>query len=212
MTTILIVDDHKMMRDGLRAILEHGGHKVVGEADNGQDAVRLCGELHPNVVVMDIGMTSMNGIEATRQIAESANVIALSAHSDKRYVLRMLDAGAVGYVLKESASEELLHAIEIVSGGNAYLSPRITDVVLDRMSGKPGASAGSAYAVLGAREREVLQLLAEGRTSPQIAELLSITTRTVETHRRNIMRKLDIHSVALLTKYAVREGLTPLEI
>ena len=212
-TRVLLVDDHKMMRDGLRALFDpEEGIEVVGEASNGAAAVSQTRDLSPDVVVMDIGMSEMNGIEATRQIADKARVIALSTYSDKRYVLRMLDAGAAGYVLKESASDELLRAVRSVSDDKPYLSPAITDTVLNRLTKRLPASDGSADRVLGAREREVLQLLAEGHTSPRIAERLDITTRTVETHRRNIMRKLDIHSVAELTKYAVREGLTSLEV
>lgn len=202
-----------MMRDGLCAVLDRAeGIEVVGQASDGGSGIELARELEPEIVVMDIAMRGMNGVEATRQIASTTRVIALSTHSDRRYVLRMLDVGAVGYVLKESASAELVRAIRVVHDGKAYLSPEITDVVLDRVSRKVPSGEPSAYNVLGAREREVLQLLAEGRTSPQISESLLITTRTVETHRRNIMRKLDIHSVALLTKYAIREGLTSLEV
>ncbi len=212
MIRVVLVDDHGMMRDGLRALLGRADDvEVVGEAEDGQGAVERCRELRPDVVVMDIAMRGMNGVEATSQISDTTKVIALSTYSDERYVLRMLNAGAVGYVLKESASEELLRAIRIVSTGKAYLAPEITEVVVDRLSSRPTPSRTTAYSVLGAREREVLQLLAEGRTSPQIADSLLITTRTVETHRRNIMRKLDIHSVAQLTKYAIREGITSLE-
>jgi two-component system NarL family response regulator len=212
-TRVLLVDDHKMMRDGLRAVLEREEHvDIVGEAEDGASAVKLVRELRPDVVVMDIGMPEMNGIEATRQIAGEARVIALSTYSDKRYVLRMLDAGAAGYVLKESASDELLRAVRCVSEDKPYLSPEITEVVLHRLTRRASTTDGTADRILGARERAVLQLLSEGHTSPRISERLDITTRTVETHRRNIMRKLDLHSIAELTKYAVREGLTSLEV
>lgn len=212
MIRILLVDDHRMMRDGLRILMDGTEDmRVVGEAGDGHAAVELCHTLRPDVTVMDVAMRGMNGADATRQIAELTRVVAISAHADRRFVLRMLDAGAVGYVLKEVAGEELLQAVRTVSAGKAFLSPEITDVVIDRAALKGAGSETSAYSVLGPREREVLQLLAEGMTSPQIGESLMITTRTVETHRRNIMRKLDIHNIAELTKYAIREGLTSLE-
>lgn len=212
---ILLVDDHKVMRDGLRAIIEREKVvDVVGEADNGLSAVHLARKLTPDVVVMDIGMQDMNGIEATREIRSSCpqvKVVALSTYSDKRYVLNMLEAGAQGYVLKDSASSELLTAIQVVAGGQSYLSPPITSTVVQSYTTKQDQKECSAYSELGCREREVLQLLAEGRTSREIATLLHISPRTVETHRRNIMRKLSIHSIAELTKYAIREGLTSLD-
>lgn len=212
---ILLVDDHKVMRDGLRAIIARENVvDVVGEADNGLSAVHLARKLSPDVVVMDIGMQDMNGIEATREIRSSCpdvKVVALSTYSDKRYVLNMLEAGAQGYVLKDSASSELLTAIRVVAEGQSYLSPPITSTVVQSYTTKQDQKECTAYSELGAREREVLQLLAEGRTSREIATLLHISPRTVETHRRNIMRKLAIHSIAELTKYAIREGLTTLD-
>ena len=214
-TRILLVDDHKMMRDGLRAILNRRqDFEVVGEAADGRSALNLVAENSPDVVVMDVGMPQMNGIEATRQIrkeAPDARVIALSTHSDKRYVQNMIAAGASGYVLKEAASEDLLRAVDAVSRGEHYLSPQITGVVFDSLRGRPARDATSAYALLGTREREVLQLLAEGLTSKEIAARLNLSTKTVETHRRNIGQKLDLHSIASLTKFAVREGLTTLD-
>ena len=212
---ILIADDHQMLREGLRAILEKQKNvEVVGEAGDGRTAVEMARALVPDVVAMDISMPDLNGVEATRQIkAENpaVKVIALSRHSDERYVRRMLEAGASGYVLKSGAYDELRRAVEAVIGGDHYLSPRITGVVIDahlRAASEPRSSGQEA---LGSREREIVQLLAEGHTSPEIARQLHISTRTVEGHRRNITRKLNVHSIAELTKYAIREGLTSAE-
>jgi two-component system NarL family response regulator len=209
---ILIADDHQMLRDGLRAILEKDQNvEVIGEASDGRTAVEMARTLLPDVVVMDIGMPDLNGVEATRQIkAESpaVKVIALSRHSDKRYVVRMLEAGASGYVLKSGAYDELRRAVEAVSRGEGYLSPRITGVLVD-LHLHPASQPENPS--LGPREREIVQLLAEGHTSPQIARKLHISTRTVESHRRNIMKKLGVHSLAEITKYAIREGLTSME-
>lgn len=213
-TRVLLVDDHKIVRDGLRAILDQeAGIEVVGEAQDGRSALELVRELEPDVVVMDIAMPDMNGIEATRRVSadSSARVIALSFYSDKRYVENMLDAGAVGYVHKGAAGDELLRAVRAVMQGKNYLSPEVTGAVVESYVTRKKGRAGSAYTVLGPREREVLQLLAEGKTSPQIGRCLSIATKTVETHRRNITKKLDLHSVAELTKYAIRQGLTSAE-
>jgi two-component system NarL family response regulator len=212
---ILLADDHQMLRDGLRSILaSEEGLEVVGEAGDGHTAVALARELRPDVVVMDIGMHGLNGVEATRLIkAENprVKVLALSTYSDKRYVLSVLEAGASGYVLKASAFDELRRAIRAVSENKEYLSPDITGAVVEARVRKPTEPGASVYTVLGSREREVLQLLAEGCSSPEIARRLHISASTVETHRRNIMRKLNLHSIAELTKYAIREGLTPLD-
>jgi DNA-binding NarL/FixJ family response regulator len=212
---VLLADDHSVLREGLRSILESRTNvEVVGEAENGRVAVELARTLSPDVVVMDIGMRDLNGIEATRQIRDEnadVGVIALSTHSDRRYVLAMLQAGAAGYVLKASAFDDLQRALDAVSAGKRYLSPEITGVVIDAGIGPATGSDAPGHGPLGAREREVLQLLAEGHTSGEIAHRLHISTHTVDTHRRNIMQKLDLHSVAELTKYAVREGLTSLE-
>jgi two-component system NarL family response regulator len=202
-----------MMREGLRAILEKNeSFSVVGEAASGREAVRLAQERRPDVVVMDVAMPDMNGIEATRAIRAAqpkTQVVALSSHADRRYVTAILDAGAAGYVLKADAYEQLLHAVEAAALGKKYLCAEVTANVIENAlrQGTPG----SVYELLGAREREVLQLLAEGLTSSQIAERMGVSTSTIETHRRNIMRKLDLHSVAELTKYAIREGITSVE-
>jgi len=212
---ILVADDHRMLRDGLRSILKKYPHmEVVGEAADGRTAVQLADQLTPDVVVMDISMRDMNGIEATRKIKAASpqvKVIALSMHSDKRYALEMLEAGASGYVLKGAASSELVQAIELAIEGKQYLSPEITGMVVSSYVGRQFPTDGSACALLSVREREVLQLLAEGKTSKQIAAALHMSDRTADTHRRNIMKRLDLHSIAELTKFAVREGLTPLE-
>jgi DNA-binding NarL/FixJ family response regulator len=212
---ILIADDHQMLREGLRAILErHENVEVVGEAGDGRTAVEMARALVPDVVAMDISMPDLNGVDATRQIKTenpAVKVIALSRHSNARYVRGMLEAGASGYVLKSGAYDELRRAVEAVSEGGHYLSPRITGVVIDthlRAASEPQSSRSEA---LGPREREIVQLLAEGHTSAEIARLLHISTRTVEGHRRNITRKLNVHSIAELTKYAIREGLTSAE-
>ena len=212
---ILLVDDHQMMRDGLRALLaNHEGLEVVGEASDGRGAIEAAAAHQPDVVVMDLGMPDMNGIEATKRILKEqpdCRVIALSTHSDKRYVLNMIAAGASAYVLKEAAAAELLRAVNAVQGGEHYLSPQITGVVLEPVLGRTPKKRNGTYELLGAREREVLQLLAEGLTSKEIAARLELSTKTIETHRRNISQKLGLRSIAELTKYAVREGMTSLD-
>jgi two-component system NarL family response regulator len=212
---ILLVDDHQMFRDALHSILaSKEGIEVVGEAGDGSVAVEMVAALTPDVVIMDIGMHGLNGVEATRRIKANdpgVKVIALSTYSDKRYVLSMLDAGASGYVIKTAAIDEVCRAVQAVSEGHRYLSPDITGIVVDAHLDAPAQPAAPSSSPLGAREREILQLLAEGHSSPEIARRLHIATTTVETHRRNIMTKLDVHSIAELTKFAIREGLTPLE-
>jgi DNA-binding NarL/FixJ family response regulator len=212
---ILLVDDHQMMRDGLRSVLASDPEiEVIGEAADGRTAIELTRKLGPDLVVMDIGMREMNGIDATQRIKTErpgVKVIALSTYTDRRYVLRALEAGASGYVAKVSAFDELQRAVKAVAEGGSYLSPEVADLVVGRQPRQPSARRKTPYETLGAREREVLQLLAEGLTSGEIAERLHLSTRTVDTHRRNIMRKLGLHSVAELTKFAVREGLTALE-
>lgn len=213
--TVLIVDDHQILRDGLRTILENETDiTVVGEADNGRATIKLAKQLDPDVVIMDVAMPDLNGVDATHKISSTqANVkiLALSMHSDSRYVKGMLQAGACGYVLKDCAAEELTRAVRTVVAGQVYVSPGVTGVIVDdyvRHLSTPGAKEGAA---LTTREREVLQLLAEGNSTGKTADQLHISVKTVETHRKRIMDKLDLHSVAELTKYAIREGITTLE-
>lgn len=212
---ILLADDHKIVRDGLRSLLDkQKGMNVVGEASNGREAVRLAGELNPDVVVLDIGMPELNGIEATRQIKAqypAVRVLVLSMQSDRRFVAQMLGVGASGYLLKDCAFGELTRAIATVAGGQTYLSPGITSQVIRDYVRRINSGRESEEHFLTPREREVIQLLAEGRTTKEVASNLQISVKTVETHRMQIMAKLDVHSIAQLTKFAIREGLTRLE-
>jgi len=212
---VLLVDDHAIIREGLRSLLEKEPKmEVVADTNDGRKARDLVRELSPDVVIMDITMPELNGIEATRQItAESprVKVIALSIHSKKRYVADMLSAGAAGYILKECLFNELVQAIRAVVAGGQYLSPRITDVVVSDYVKRLSAAPDSPVATLTSREREVLQLVAEGKPTKQIALELHVSTKTIEANRRQIMEKLNRHSIAELTKYAIREGLTTLE-
>lgn len=212
---ILLADDHKIIREGLRSLLEKDPElEVIAEAGDGTTTVKLARKLKPEVVIMDITMPDLNGIEATRQImAELLNVkvIALSMHSDRRFVVGMLKAGASGYLLKDCAFDELIHTVHTVVSNRIYLSPGITDIVVDDYLRQMSTTNSSVTSMLTNREREVLQLLAEGKTTKQIADHLYLSVKTIETHRRQIMVKLDIHSIAELTKYAIREGLTSLE-
>ena len=208
---IVLADDHKMILAALRSLLEKEiDIAVVGEAGDGEALLELVARTAPDVAVVDIGMPGMNGIEATRRLLAARpllKVIALSAYSDKRFVLEMLEAGAKGYLIKASAGDELPRAIRAIAQGQTYLCPEVAGTIVEAARGK-SSREGSATAKLGRREREVLALLAEGNISSEIAARMHIAPSTVEVHRRNIMRKLDLHSVAELTKYAIREGLT----
>ncbi|HOO89621.1 MAG TPA: response regulator transcription factor [Syntrophales bacterium] len=212
---IILADDHKIVRDGLRTLIEkETGMEVVAEAEDGRSAVKMAKKLLPHIVIMDITMPDLNGIDATRAIFEETSgvkVIALSMHSDRRFVSGMLEAGASAYLLKDSAFEELATAIRAVVANQIYLSPKIADIVVRRFVSKSASTERSAFTELTKREREVLQLLAEGVSTKEIAGHLNLSIKTVETHRANIMSKLDIHTISELVKYAIREGLTSLE-
>ena len=211
---ILLVDDHAMLRDGLRSLLaQQQEMEVVAEAETGRQAVELAEKHLPDIVILDIGMPDMNGLEAARRIKAidtDIKIIALSMHLDVRYVTGMFEAGARGYLLKTCESEELIRAISAVRRGQTYITPAVGHVVVDSARRAPKDDQPSAKEVLTAKEREVLQLLAEGFTSKEVAAKLDMAVRTAETHRGNIMEKLDLHSVAELTKYAIREGITSL--
>ena len=212
---ILLADDHKITRDGLKALLENQDNlRVVGEAENGRQAVRLALDLEPDVIVMDINMPELNGIEATRQIlAElpATKIIALSMYSDKRYVVGMLKAGVSGYLLKNCAFDELVAAISAVMKNQNYMSQKIAGTVMKDYASILESSDSSPASQLTVREREVLQLIAEGLKTKDIAARIHVSVKTVETHRQQIMRKLNAKSVAELTKIALREGLTSLD-
>lgn len=210
---VLIADDHQIVRDGLRSLLEKESDiQVIGEAKEGRTTLRMVRDLAPQVVIMDVAMPDLNGIEATIQIKKEfpeVKVIGLSMHDDRRFVLKMIKAGASGYLIKDCAFKELAGAIRVVAVHNKiYLSPGITDIMVQNfISGSP-AGESIIFSVLSPREREVLQLIAEGKTSNQIAEQLHVSVKTVETHRATILNKLNIRSVAELTKFAIREGIT----
>jgi DNA-binding NarL/FixJ family response regulator len=212
---VLLVDDHAIIREGLRSLLEkQPDMEVLADTDEGRKAVELVRELSPDVVIMDVTMAGLNGIEATRLIAAEfpeVKVVALSIHSQRRFIADMLSAGAAGYILKECLFDELVQAIQAVAVGGRYLSPRIADVVVEDYVKRLSSTADSPLAALTGREREVLQLVAEGKSTKEIALELHVSTKTIEANRRQIMEKLDVHSVAELTKCAVREGLTTLE-
>ena len=210
---VLIADDHQIVREGLRSMLEkEPGIKVVGEAEEGRTTLRLARELTPDVIIMDVAMPDLNGIEATRQITAefpTIKVIALSMHDDRRFVLNMIKAGAKGYLLKDSAFKELAKAIRAVMANKTYLSSEIANIVVkDYLLATATSDESSVFTILTPREREVLQLIAEGKTTNQTAEHLHISIKTVETHRTQIMGKLKVKGIAELTKYAIREGLT----
>ncbi len=209
-TKIILVDDHNIMRQGLRVILESQGNiQVIAEAGNGREAVQKVEELLPDMVIIDISMPEMNGMEATRQIqniSEEIKVIVLSVHSDKQFISGMLRAGASGYLLKDCVKDELIKAIDIVNRGQKYLSPQITGSVLDDYKRFLSEEESDVFTLLTKREREVLQLIAEGKTTKQIAGDLFISVKTVETHRQNIMNKLEIYNIPDLVKYAIQQG------
>lgn len=207
---VLLADDHGVVRKGLRLLLErHEGIEVVGEAADGREAVKLSEELGPNLVIMDIGMPQLNGIDATAKITRkdaAVGVIILSMHSDEGYIVRALGAGAKGYLLKDSAEEDLVRAVRVVAQGRPFFSPRITQTLLEdyvRQLRQKGLQ--DTYELLTEREREILQLLAEGKSNKEVAAVLDLSVYTVETHRTNLMQKLGLHNTAEIVLYAVRK-------
>lgn len=209
---IILADDHTIVRHGLNKLIQQQEDlEVIAQAADGHSTVELTRELSPDMVIMDIGMPDLNGIDATGQIIREfpqVKVIGLSMHSGKKFVIEMLKAGASGYLLKDCALEELTTAIKAVASGKIYLSPSITDVVVENYVRHSEKKESSAFSLLSQREREVLQLMAEGKTTKQIGLKLHISPKTVEGHRLRIMEKLNMDSVAKLTKYAIQEGLT----
>jgi len=211
---VLLAEDHHIIRQGIRSLLEKEiGIKVIGEAEDGRETVRLAGELKPDVVIMDVSMPNLNGVEATRKICETdpeIKVIALSVHSDDQYVSGMLTAGASGYLLKDCVLLELVKAIESVANGQMYLSASIARGIVQEYKTMKNRETGSVFATLTTREREILQLIAESKSMKQIGAELFISEKTVATHRQHIMDKLGVATVPDLVKYAIREGLITL--
>jgi len=210
---VLVADDHAIVRQGLRAILDAESHiEVVGEAADGREAVRKALTLVPDVVIMDVSMPRMNGLEATARIIkenQAIRVVALTMHSSEEYVYSLLKAGAKGYMLKESVSSDLVDAIRAVMGGGTYLHPAISTKVVDGFLKRPTAkSRAGMLEILTPREREILQLIAEGHTNKEIAALLVLSVKTIENHRTRIMDRLEIHNVAGLTRYAIGHGIS----
>lgn len=211
---VVLADDHMIVRDGLRSLLERQPDmEVVAEADNGRTALKHVKELSPDVVIMDIGMRELNGIDATRQIVKMSpgvKVLALSMYSDKRFIKGMLKAGASGYMLKDSAFKELIVAIRVIVEDKIYISPSVASIVMDDYLERSSEGDGSIRSLLTSRELEVLQLLAEGRSTKQIASSLRLSTKTIESHRVRVMQKTGVNNIADLTKYAIREGIISL--
>jgi DNA-binding NarL/FixJ family response regulator len=213
---VFLADDHTVLRDGLRAVLEaQHDIRVVGEATNGREAARRVAELRPDVVVMDIAMPDLNGIEATQQICErcpSVRVIILSMHATREHIRRALQAGARGYLLKDSAGAEVVQAVRAIHAGRRHLSQRVSEQILDEYPRPRGtAQADDPLSLLSPREREVLQLVVEGKTSAEIAQLIFLSPKTVETYRSRVMTKLGVADLPALVKFAIQHGVTQLE-
>lgn len=217
MIRILLADDHALVRAGIRALVQRvSGLEVVGEADNGREALRLAKSLNPNVVLMDISMPELNGLDAIARMLQydpKIAVIVLSMHESREHVLRALQAGASGYVLKNAAVDELEKAIRAVAGGQKYLTPAVSEQLIATVRAPKSDAPGpyNAAESLTQRQREILQLIAEGRSSREIAALLNISVKTVETHRSLLMERLNLHDVAGLVRYAIRVGLVTLD-
>ncbi|HUT84268.1 MAG TPA: response regulator transcription factor [Thermodesulfobacteriota bacterium] len=209
---IVIVEDHTLLREGLKSLLSSNPHlEIVGEAENGQDAIRCIAKLKPTLVLMDLSMPKMNGMDALKAIKKlspETKTIVLTVHKDEEYILAALDAGANGYIVKDSTSSELIIAINSILNGKRFISPSISEKVIDgylegRKSGKPSSS----WSTLTQREREILKMIAEGYKSKDIAEYLCISLKTAEKHRSNLMKKLNLHSISALTAFAIEKGL-----
>ena len=215
MIRVILAEDHTIVRKGLSALLaDEAGIEVLAEAEDGSEAVRLVEELHPDVVLMDLSMPVLNGLEATRQIKQRApkvKVLVLTRHTDEEYVFQILRAGASGYVVKQAAPAELVSAIHSVFQGDSFLSPVISRMVIDEYIQKAEAMVKDSYEQLTDRERGILQLIAEGRSSREIAELWQVSEKTVGTHRTHLMEKLNLHNIAELTRYALRKGVIKLD-
>lgn len=215
MITIVLADDHHIVRQGLRALLEaESDFSVVGEAGDGLEALRLADQLNPNVLVLDLMMPGLNGLEVARQMSKHApqtRIVVLSMYSNEAYVLEALGNGASAYVLKDSSSADLVHAVREVAAGRRYLSPPLSDRAIEAYQEKAKAATLDKYETLTTREREVLQLAVEGHTSTEIAARLGISSRTAEAHRSNLMHKLGLHTQADLIRYALRRGIIPME-
>jgi DNA-binding NarL/FixJ family response regulator len=215
MIRVLLVDDHRIMREGIASLLDsEDDMEVVEQADNGRESIALAKKLKPDIIVMDIAMPDLNGADATRQVLHdnpNIRVIALSMHSDRQFVATMLEAGASGYLVKSSAYKELRQAIRTVMDGHPYLSSEVAEVVVEDYVRNLPSEQKTQTPELTPREREVLQLIAEGHSTKKIAQQLYLSAKTVGTHRRNIMEKLGVNSIAELTKYAISHGLTSLE-
>ncbi len=204
-TTVLVADDHQIVREGLKALLERGGFKVVGEASNGQEVLKILETLHPEVAVLDLAMPILNGIDTAREVqrvSSKTKTVILSMHKDSAYILNSLRAGAKGFVMKTHAADDLVRAIREAARGGTYLSPEISEVVVQAYQNKTEIPPDP----LSARERQVLQLIAEGNTTKEVATKLDISVKTAETYRTRIMEKLDIHETATLVRYAIRRG------
>lgn len=213
-TTVVIADDHRLFVDGLRSVLEStGGFEVVGQALSGHEALTMCHDLQPDLLMLDVSMPGLNGIETMRRMSAECprvRVVMVSMHADRRFVIEALKAGARGYILKDTEITGLVDSLRRIMAGEICLGPQITDVVVREVI-NPDTAASSAFSILSSREREVLQLLAEGKSTKEAADQLNLSPKTIESHRKQLMTKLNLHSIAELTKYAIREGLTQLD-
>jgi len=210
--SILLADDHHVVRQGLRSLLEmEPGFRVVGEASSGIEAIQLVEQLKPMVLVLDLMMPALNGLEVTRRVKEMTRVLILSMHADEGYVLEALNNGAFGYLLKDSTATELVQAVKAVSLGRRYLGSPFSEQAISTYVQRARSTPEDPYDTLTAREREVLQLVVEGNSTNEIAELLSISVRTVDTHRSNLMRKLKLNSQIELVRFALKRGILPME-